>query len=93
MSTYLADTSALARLGEGAVGERLGPLILAGEVATWGVIDLEVGVTARNKANHDELCVGQCGARPASRGIDSRPPCSRRGGGGRAGGVALRRGL
>lgn len=59
MTTYLADTSALARMGVGTVGERLAPLILAGEVATCGVIDLEVGVTARNKANHEELCVGQ----------------------------------
>jgi len=59
VSTYLADTSALARLGVGPVGERLTPLILAGDVATCGVIDLEVGVTARNKPNHDELCVGQ----------------------------------
>ena len=43
----------------GPVGERLAPLILAGEVATCVAIDLEVGVTARNKAHHDELCVGQ----------------------------------
>lgn len=55
---YLAATSALARLGWRRSG-RLRPLILAGEVARCGVIDLEVGVTARNKAIHDELCVGQ----------------------------------
>ena len=49
---YLADKSALARLGRPEVGAVLEPLILAGEVATCGVVDLEVLYSARS---HQDL--------------------------------------
>ena len=39
---YLADKSALARLAEPQVRERLPPLLLEGLVATCPIIDLEV---------------------------------------------------
>lgn len=45
---YLADKSALARLGRPEVGAILEPLILAGEVATCGVVELEVLYSARS---------------------------------------------
>ena len=48
---YLADTSALARLGRPQVGAVLEPLILAGEVATCGVVELEVLYSARSHAD------------------------------------------
>lgn len=49
---YLADKSALARMPIPAVGDVLGRLLVAGEVATCGVIDLELLFSARN---HEEL--------------------------------------
>jgi len=47
---YLADKSALARMNHGAVATRLGPLLVGGDVATCGVIDLEILYSARNHA-------------------------------------------
>lgn len=49
---YLADKSALARLGRPAVGERLGPLIDGGLVATCSVVLLEVLYSARSPLDH-----------------------------------------
>jgi predicted nucleic acid-binding protein len=45
---YIADKSALARLRYPQVGAVLAPLILAGEVATCGVIELEILYSARS---------------------------------------------
>ncbi len=45
---YIADKSALARLRHPPVSAFLSPLILAGEVATCGVIELEVLYSARS---------------------------------------------
>lgn len=45
---FLADTSAVARIGKPAVRARLVPLIEAGLVARCTVTDLEAGVSARN---------------------------------------------
>jgi len=50
IASYLADTSALARLRHGAVAEVLGPLIEAGLVATCGVIEFELGWATRTGA-------------------------------------------
>lgn len=49
---YLADKSALARMRHPTVEQRLGPLILAGEVATCGIVELEILYSARS---HDDL--------------------------------------
>ena len=46
---FLADKSALARMSASAVEQRLGPLLLAGELATCGVIDLEMLFSARDQ--------------------------------------------
>ena len=52
---YLADKSALARMSVPAVRDRLEPLLVDGLVATCGVIDLEIGFSARNAAVHREV--------------------------------------
>ena len=48
---YIADKSALARLTHPTVRAALEPLILAGQVATCGVIELEVLYSARGPAD------------------------------------------
>ncbi len=56
MSTqFLADKSALARMTQAPVAERLAPLILAGRVATCAVIDLEVLYSARSLGDYEEI--------------------------------------
>ncbi len=47
--TYIADKSALARMTVPSVAERLAPLITRGDVATCGVIELEVLFSARSE--------------------------------------------
>lgn len=44
---YLADKSALARMNKVAVATRLGPLLVGGDVATCGVVDLELLFSGR----------------------------------------------
>lgn len=51
-AVYLADKSALARMTAPAVRCRLEPLVVDGLVATCGIIDLEVGYSARDAATH-----------------------------------------
>ncbi len=48
---YLVDKSALARLRHPSVAAVLTPLVLAGEVATCGVIELEILFSARSHAD------------------------------------------
>ena len=48
VARYLADTSALSRLDRSAVDAALSPLIEAGQVATCGMIALEVLYSARS---------------------------------------------
>ena len=48
---YLADKSALARLRHPAVSAVLTPLIVAGDVATRGIIELEILYSARSHAD------------------------------------------
>jgi predicted nucleic acid-binding protein len=55
VATYLADTSALARLHHAPVAAALGPLIVAGVVATCGVIEFELGWAARSIKEFDQL--------------------------------------
>jgi len=49
---YLADKSALARMPLPVVRQRLEPLLVDGLVATCGIIDLELGYSARNATFH-----------------------------------------
>jgi predicted nucleic acid-binding protein len=53
LASYLADTSALARLNKPEVAAVLGPLIEAGLVATCGVIEFELGWATRTAAELD----------------------------------------
>jgi len=55
VASYLADTSALARLRHQPVAAVLGPLIEAGLVATCGVIEFELGWATRTAAEFDQL--------------------------------------
>jgi predicted nucleic acid-binding protein len=55
VASYLADTSALARLHHPVVAAVLAPLIEAGAVATCGVIEFELGWATRSSAEFDEL--------------------------------------
>jgi predicted nucleic acid-binding protein len=55
VASYLADTSALARLRQPPVAAVLGPWIEAGLVATCGVIEFELGWAARTGAEFERL--------------------------------------
>jgi hypothetical protein len=55
VASYLADTSALARLQHPPVTAVLGPLIEAGLVATCGVIEFELGWATRTGAEFDQF--------------------------------------
>jgi predicted nucleic acid-binding protein len=50
--TYLADKSALARAHDPAVASRLGPLFIDGDVATCGIVDLELLFSARSGSDY-----------------------------------------
>lgn len=52
LAHYLADKSALSRLAKPEVGERLGPLLAEGAVATCGIVLLEVLYSARTGADY-----------------------------------------
>lgn len=49
MPSYLADKSALAHMTKPPVAKRLAPLIGDGEVATCGIVELEVLFSARSE--------------------------------------------
>ncbi|HEV2249151.1 MAG TPA: PIN domain nuclease [Candidatus Limnocylindria bacterium] len=49
MPTFVADKSALVHMKSPDVAARLGPLIMDGEVATCGVLELEVLYSARSE--------------------------------------------
>ena len=55
VASYLADTSALARLHHPVVAAVLAPLIEAGVVATCGVIEFELGWATRSGTELDQL--------------------------------------
>ena len=49
MPTYLADKSALVHMKDPGVAAKLAPLIMDGEIATCGVVELEVFFSARSE--------------------------------------------
>jgi predicted nucleic acid-binding protein len=63
---YLVDKSALARMDSPAVRARIEPLLEANEVATCGIIDMEILYSARNRDNLDRLWRGQQALRRVS---------------------------
>lgn len=54
-ATFLADTSVFARLSKPAVAAAVSPLISEGHVAVCAPVVFELGFSARNGADHDEL--------------------------------------
>jgi predicted nucleic acid-binding protein len=64
-SRYLADKSALARLRHPSVSAVLAPLILAGDVATCGIIELEILYSARSHADFARTRATRARAFPA----------------------------
>jgi predicted nucleic acid-binding protein len=55
VASYLADTSALARLHHAPVAAVLSPLTEAGVVATCGVIEFELGWATRSSAEFNQV--------------------------------------
>ena len=55
MAQYLGDKSALARLHQDEVLHRVSALYLSGQIATCGMIDLELLYSARDGDDHHEL--------------------------------------
>ncbi len=55
MARYLGDKSALARLHQDEVLHRVSALYLSGQIATCGMIDLEMLYSARNAEDYREL--------------------------------------
>jgi predicted nucleic acid-binding protein len=53
--TYLLDTSVVKRLGRPQVREIVEPLAAAGQLGRPGICDLEVGYSARNGEEWDQL--------------------------------------
>jgi predicted nucleic acid-binding protein len=53
--THVLDTSVLTRLGDATVRRAIEPRAARGEFARAGVSDLEVGFSARNAAEWDQL--------------------------------------
>ena len=51
----MVDKSALARLPRAAVDRRLTPLLLAGDVATCGIVDLELLYSARDHGDFTQV--------------------------------------
>jgi len=52
MARYVADKSALARAHVPVVAARLEPLFLSGEIATCGIVDLELLFSARTRKDY-----------------------------------------
>jgi predicted nucleic acid-binding protein len=55
VATYLADKSALSRMSNQAVAQRLGPMIEAGLIGTCGIIELEVRFSARSHTEYEQI--------------------------------------
>lgn len=53
--TYLIDTSVLERMGQPFVRAAVEPLTARGQVARSAICDLEVGYSARNATEWDQL--------------------------------------
>jgi predicted nucleic acid-binding protein len=67
MAQYLGDKSALARVHQDDVLHRLGALYVTGQIATCGIIDLELLYSARSAADHRAVA--------ADRDLLPRVPC------------------
>ena len=59
VAAFLADASAIARYRRTQVAVRLDPLVIAGLVATCGVVDLELLAAARGQAEYSKLAAAR----------------------------------
>jgi predicted nucleic acid-binding protein len=59
VAEFLADTSAIARYRRTEVATRLDPLVIAGVVATCGVIDLELLASAQGRAEYSKIAAAR----------------------------------
>ena len=57
MAIYLGDKSALARLHHDDVMHRVSALYMSGQIATCGIIDLELLYSARTGADHQAILI------------------------------------
>ncbi len=64
MPGYLADKSALVHLGKPIVAAKIVPLIMAGQVSTCGVVELEVLYSARSERDLLETRMDRATAYP-----------------------------
>jgi predicted nucleic acid-binding protein len=55
VAQFLADTSAIARYPRGEVAARLDPLVIAGQVATCALVDLQLLYSTRGEAEYAKL--------------------------------------
>jgi predicted nucleic acid-binding protein len=85
VARYLADKSALARAHRPSVGARLEPLFVGGEVATCGIVDLELLFSARSTkdylailADRRSLPRAEVGERGIERAIEVQAALARR---------------
>jgi predicted nucleic acid-binding protein len=83
---YLAAESALARVHLDPVARRVGPLFLAGEVATCGIVDLELLFSARSSPDYlailrDRLSLprAEVGEAQLERAVEVQTTLARRG--------------
>ncbi len=83
---YLADKSALARAHLPSVAARLQPLFVGGEVATCGIVDLELLYSARTADDYVAILVdrhslprAEVGERGLERAVEVQTALARRG--------------
>lgn len=86
MAAYLADKSALARAHHPSVAARLEPLLVGGDIATCGIVDLELLFSARSSTDYlailaDRLALPhvEVGERGIDRAIEVQTALARRG--------------
>jgi predicted nucleic acid-binding protein len=86
VATYVADKSALARAHLPAVAARLEPLFVGGEIATCGIVDLELLFSARSTddyvailADRHSLPRVEVGERGIERAIEVQAALARKG--------------
>jgi predicted nucleic acid-binding protein len=86
VAAYLADKSALARAHHPSVAARLEPLLVGGEIATCGIVDLELLFSARSTKDYlailaDRLALPhvEVGERGIDRAIEVQTALARKG--------------
>lgn len=86
MAAFLADKSALARANRPSVAARLEPLFVSGEIATCGIVDLELLFSARSTPDYLAILADrrsmprvEVGEREIERAIEVQTELARKG--------------